>query len=147
MIGVVADSEHAMVAPARRRRPLDVRIMELVGTDWCGNDAPPLTNRNVYVHDDGVTRVFSTIDDGGFVGIGYPDEWQVIMRTRAARLFAWWTFKVWVASWFGLREHIYYRALNHRVGNGWRFSYKRHRPSDSVWVSSHDEWRSHRPNG
>ena len=66
------------------------------------------------------------------------------MRTHAARLFAWWTFKVWVASWFGLREAIYYRALHHKLGGSWRLDYKRHKPSDRVWVSSYDEWKASR---
>ena len=121
--------------------PLDQRILDLVGTDWCGNGAPPMTNRSVYVIDDQVTRVFSTVDDGGFVGIGYPDEWHVIMRTEAARVLALWTIWLWVCDWFGLRSAIYYRALHHRVGKGWRLDYKRRgRWRRHVQLTSHDEW-------
>lgn len=125
----------------RQRKPLDLRLMEIFGTDWCGNDAPPLTNRKIYVKDDGVHRVFSMQDDGGFVGIGYPDEWHVIMRTEAARAFALWTLWVWACDWFGLRSAIYYRALHHRVKGSWRLDYKRRgRWRKNVRLSSYDEW-------
>ena len=127
---------------ARNRRPLARRIMEITGTDWCGNDSPPMTARSVYVKDDGVIRVFSMIDDGGFVGIGYPDEWHVIMRTKAARMFAWWTFTLWVKDWFGLRSWAYYTALHKNVRGGrWRLwrPYGRRTRALTRW-SSHDEW-------
>jgi hypothetical protein len=90
-----------------KHRSLDRRVMDLLGTDWCGTSVPPLgANQHLYVRDDAVTRVFSMWDDGGFVGIGYPDEWQTHMRTKAARLFALWTLKMWVFDWFGLRSHL-----------------------------------------
>jgi hypothetical protein len=127
----------------KRRTPLHRRVMDLTGTDWCGNGAPPMTNRKVYVKDDGVHRVFSTIDDGGFVGIGYPDEWHVIMRTEAARAFALWTLWVWACDWFGLRSAIYYRALQKSVRGSWRLDYKRRgRWRKNVRLSSYDEWRA-----
>lgn len=116
--------------------------MRVTGTEWCGNrEAPPLTHRVTYVQDDGVTRVFSTIDDGGFVGIGYPDEWHVIMRTKAARMFAWWILRLWVTNWFGLRERVYFRALHHKVGRGWRLTYKPNRVNKLTHRTTHEQWR------
>jgi hypothetical protein len=138
----VSDDVKAMIATGRKRRPLDQRIMDLTGTDWCGNGSPPLTNRKVYVYDDGVHRVFSTVDDGGFIGVGYPDQWHVIMRTEAARVFALWVLWLWVLDWFGLRSAIYYRALQHRVKGRWRLDYKRRgRWQKRLRLSSHDEWK------
>jgi len=117
------------------------RLMDALGTQWCGNKAPPLTNRSLYVREDGgLTRVFATVDDGGWVGVGYPDDWQVIMRTRSAHLFAWWVFKTWVADWFGLRSAIYYRALHRWCSGSWKRPGRRDR--ELVRVSSYDEWRS-----
>jgi hypothetical protein len=126
----------------RRRRSLDTRIMDALGNEWCGNTCPPLANRQTYVHDDGVTRVFSMMDDGGFVGIGYPDEWHVIMRTKAARLFAWWTFKTWAAGWFGLREFIWYRALHHKCHGKWRAPSFKH--PTTVWTITPEEAHAER---
>lgn len=133
-------SDGRQATKGRPRVALDQRMMTLFGTDWCGNDAPPLTNRKMYVHDDGVYRVFSMVDDGGFVGVGYPDQWHVIMRTEAARWFAWWTFKTWVTDWFGLRSHLYYVALHHKVKGEWKLSPYRHKRR--VWPSSHDAWHA-----
>lgn len=116
--------------------------MDLLGTDWCGASFPPLTNRSLYVRDEEITRVFATWDDGGFVGIGYPDEWQTHMRWKTARMFTWWVLRTWAADWFGLRSHIYYRALSHSVKGTWRPKY----PNENRLTrrSSHDEWKATR---
>jgi len=119
-------------------KPLDRRVMDLLGTDWCGHSAPPLANRRIYIRDDDVTRVFATWDDGGFVGIGYPNEWQTHMRTKAARMFAWWMLRCWLADWCGLRSHLYYRALSHSVKGTWNPHYPRSSPLTRR--SSFDEW-------
>lgn len=117
--------------------------MDVTGRPWGGSSSPPLgTHQSLYVHDDDVTRVFSMIDDGGFVGIGYPTEWQVIMRTKAARMFAWWTFKLLVGDWFGLRSWLYYTALHRSVRGGrWklRLPYGK-RTRALTRLSSYDEW-------
>lgn len=115
-------------------------LMDVLGRDWCGNAGPPLGNRRVYVHDNGVHRVFSMQDDGGFVGIGYPDEWHVIMRTEAARIFAWWTFKVWLCDWCGLRSRIWYVALHRSVSGKWKWHPYKHRKH--VWQSSYEAWQT-----
>lgn len=101
-------------------RKLDRQIMDKLGTDWCGTTAPPMTNRTIYVQEEGVTRVFSRIEDGGFVGIGYLTDWHVIMRSQSARIFAWWTIKMWIFDWFGLRTNLWYRALNHHLNGTWK---------------------------
>lgn len=123
----------------RRRRPLHRFLLDALGDGWCGGGAPPCSHRSMYVYDDGVHRVFSTMDDGGFVGIGYPDEWHVTMRTRAARMFALWMLRNWVADWFGLRSAIWYRALHRAVKGKWAL-----RPYPSCRChtrrSSHAEW-------
>jgi len=121
----------------RRRRPLDQRIMAMVGNEWCGNDCPPLDHRSLYVKEDGVTRVFATTNDGFEVGIGYPDHWHVIMRRESARMFAWWVFVTWVRDWFGLRTKLYYAALHHRVRGEWKWTPHKH--ARTVHRSSH-EW-------
>jgi hypothetical protein len=139
---MAAHNAECVAANKRPRKRLDQRLMELSGTDWCGNDAPPLTNRKMYVYDDGVYRVFTMQDDGGFVGIGYPNEWHCIIRTKAARLFALWTLKVWVADWFGLRSWLYYIALHHRVGHKWSLEpMKWHRRTRSLTRrATYEEW-------
>lgn len=126
--------------PKRRRKRPDERIMDLVGREWCGNRATPLTNRSCYIHDDGVTRVFATWDDGGFIGIGYPDQWQTHMRTKAARLFAWWVLRTWVADWFGLRSRIYYIALHHKCDGRWKLVPYPHRKT--TWRVTPDTWQA-----
>lgn len=138
-------AQKAAMTGQRSRVPLTRRIMEATGNKWGGGIAnPPLSNHGVYVKDDGLIRVFSMQDDGGFVGIGYPNEWHVIMRTKAARLFAWWTFKMWVVDWFGLRSWAYYVALHKDVRGGrWRlwYPYARRTRALTRW-SSYEEWQA-----
>lgn len=127
----------------RKRRSLHRWLMDVTGNEWCGSAGPPLANHSIYVHDDGVTRVFSMQDDGGFVGIGYPDEWHVIMRTKAARMFAWWTFKLWLRDWCGLRQWVWYTALHRSVGGKWEplwWLRNERRTAKFTRPSSHDEW-------
>lgn len=134
----------AAITGKRHRKRLTRRIMDATGNEWGGSASPPLSNRSIYVKDDGVYRVFSMVDDGGFVGIGYPDQWHVIMRTKAARMFAWWTFKVWLADWCGLRSWAYYVALHAHVDHKWKLRpYKEahKRTRRMTHLSSHDEWR------
>jgi len=125
----------------RYRPRLSRLLMNVLGHDWCGHKGPPLGgHQSIYVADDGVTRVFSMQDDGGFVGIGYPDEWQVIMRTKAARMFAWWTFKMWLKDLCGFRSWLYYLAL-HAELHEWKLRpYPRSGPLTRL--SSHEEWRA-----
>jgi hypothetical protein len=64
------------------------------------------------------------------------------MRTKAARIFALWTLKMWALDWFGLRSHLYYRALSHSVKGTWNPKYPRQ--GRLTRLSSHEEWRSER---
>lgn len=130
----------AAAAPRKRRRKLDAWAMDVIGNEWCGNGGPPLDHRSVYVYDDGVYRVFSMLNDGHEVGIGYPDEWHVIMRRKAVRMLAWWTFKLWVTDWFGLRSALWYRALHHKVKGEWKLRPYPNSNRLTRW-SSYDEWR------
>ncbi len=113
------------------------RVMTLTGS----NGGTPLEGHREYIADDGVHRVFSMVDDGGFVGIGYPDQWHVIMRTKAARMFALWTLRVWLADWCGLRSAIYYRALGRATGGSWQRPGSPRRVRALTARSSYDEWR------
>jgi hypothetical protein len=113
-----------------------------IGREGHSGPMPPLdhwVNDTLYVKDDGVTRVFSMQDDGGFVGIGYPDEWHVIMRWGCARMFAWWVLRRWVQDWFGLRSALYFRALNAKVNGSWK-RLGPPRRARGTRRSSHDEW-------
>lgn len=134
-------ADEMKAATGRQRRPLDRRVMDLTGNEWCGNAGPPMDHRNLYVHDDGVTRVFATLNDGAEVGIGYPDEWHVIMRTKAARMLAWWVFKLWLKDWLGLRSWAYYVALHRSVRGRWRIRPYGKRPT-LTRPSSFEEWAS-----
>lgn len=104
------------------RETMAERVMRLTGDEWCGHDAPPggaHNGMNVSEPHDGVVRVIVSLNDGHEVGIGWPNEWHVIMRTETARLFALWVLKEWVRRWFGLRDALYYRALSAKGGKGW----------------------------
>jgi hypothetical protein len=122
----------------RSRKPLHRWMMERLGNEWCGNYGPPRDNRNLYIHDDGLYRVFSMNNDGFEVGIGYPNEWQVFMRWQAARMFAWWVFKMWVIDWFGLRTELWYMALHRSVGSEWKW--RKYRHPNKVWKTTFDAW-------
>lgn len=113
------------------------RMMETLGNEWGGNANPPRAHRTLYVHDDGLYRVFATENDGYEVGIGYPDKWQVFMSWKAARMFAWWVLKIWVVDWFGFRTYLWYRALFRSVHGRWE---KPRKHPKSVWKSSYDDW-------
>ncbi len=112
------------------------RVMRLIGTEWCGSVHMPRDHRSLYIDDEGVTRVFVTSNDGADVGIGYPDEWQVFVRWKAARLFAWWVLRIHVADWFGFRTWLYKVALHRSVRGEWRWRW----PAVATRRSSYDEW-------
>jgi hypothetical protein len=89
----------------------------------------------------GVTRVVASVDDGGFVGIGYPDEWHCIIRLHTARLFALWVARQWLSDWCGLRSAVWYRALHRQVSGSWARLGKPHRTfaRPSSWEEYHAE--------
>jgi hypothetical protein len=126
----------------KSRKPLPRLLMDLLGRDWCGNSNPPRDNRSIYIHDDQVIRVFSTSNDGFEVGIGYPDQWHLFIRWEAAKIFAKWVLKIWIADWFGLRTHLWYVALHRQVKGEWKLIPYHHPPC--VWKSSYEEWESER---
>jgi len=125
---------------------LNDRIHELVSEDWGGSRcAPPGSTQKLYVLEknpkmtftlrdfenaekerergNGVVYVFSALDEGSSVGIGYLDNWHVILSVPTTMRLAWfvlWT--VWVkATWFGLKRFIYFNTL-HRMVEGWKKS-------------------------
>lgn len=136
-------NEVAEVPAFRKPRRGAKTAMRLFGAvrEGHGGPMPPLDSwatPTLYLKEDGVTRVFSMTDDGGYVGIGYPDEWQVMMRWRAARLFAWWVLRQHARNWFGLRSALYFRALHAYCSGSWgRLGTPRRRLTRT---SSHDEW-------
>lgn len=133
------DDANKAVSVGKHRRKLDQWLMDTFGRDWCGSSGPPTDNRKVYIHDGSVTRVFVTTNDGFEVGIGYPDEWHVIMRRKAALHLACFVFKIYLFDWFGLRSWIYYRALHHAVDGEWKLHpYPKYRKQ--VWISSYEKW-------
>ena len=110
------------------------RIMNLVGSHFGGNAAPPgdwMALRYNYESAEGgrgcadsaaLPRSLhyscaSITDDGFVVMFGYCHEWKWSMSFRDALRFAlWMVFRVWaVEQWFGLRRWIYYRALHETV--------------------------------
>jgi hypothetical protein len=110
---------------AIRQRSLPEFAMALLGVRWCGNNCPPTGgNQSLWVHqkvDFDDVRVISFIDDGGWVGIGTPNDWHTTsIRPATMRRMAAWILWQWARDWFGLRSDIYYRALHRKVSGNWR---------------------------
>lgn len=135
-------SEAQQVVTGRRRRSLDRWVMDVLGNEWCGSAHPPMDHRTLYVQEGGVHRVFSLQNDGFDVGIGYPDQWHVIMSSRTIRLFVRWWLRQVAADWFGLRSWLWYTALHRCTSGRWKFDPYRaaRRRKKIVRPSSHDEW-------
>lgn len=120
---------------------IETKIMEIVGKDFAGNDAPPYP-RPLYYRCDGNgllrvetcdrdTQVISSNNDGFEVWFGWGDHWKHHMGEAEVRALFWWLLWEWYAKarWFGLRRPIYYWALRRHVR---RFQRRTHRPADPV---------------
>ncbi len=66
-----------------RSATIEDRLYDLLGDEFCGNTTMPLDHRSLkWTSDGGVDRVFVFLNDAFEVGIGYPDEWQVMLRRK-----------------------------------------------------------------
>lgn len=117
-------------------------MVDLLGDDEHGDGqrSPPGAGAKVYVETNGTGRsprsrksvpyeemtnpsrkgllyVFSALEDGGEIGIGWPDKWHVILNGGVALRLAWFILWTWWArgTWFGLRRRIWYWGLRRRI--------------------------------
>lgn len=121
----------------------------LLSEDHCGNEAPPGSTTKLYVEEHLGNRlavrkfvsyeemtddrrkhlihVFAALDDGGSIGIGRPDEWNIIMDTKVALHLAWFVLWTWWAkgTWFGLKRAIWYSTLR-RIIRGYKLEGRHH---------------------
>ena len=106
------------------------RIMDAVGTEFCGNRIPPQP-RTVYYSDDGSGRevprgtreayVLASNNDGFELWLGTPHKWYHHMGEREVRLLTRYLLWDWYvkARWLGLRRPLYYWALHRHLAK-WR---------------------------
>lgn len=114
-------------------KTLNDRIHSALSEEWCGNkDHPPGSTQKIYVlegvksqeisgevaHRDhhtlpGCVYVFSGLNDGFEVGIGFLDQWHCMLRRPTALRLAWFILWTWWAKgqWFGLKRVIWYGTL------------------------------------
>lgn len=125
------------------------RIMNLTGTEWCGNKQVPTPEplysisggRKTRFHrghdaqydrDRDLVHVFTTNNDSFELWIGHPNRWLFHCRRKEARrlavyiLWDWWIR----TEWFGLRRWAYYRALRVEVQRHKRLMVEARRPTD-----------------
>lgn len=96
-------------------------LYHVASQQWCGSDHEPLDHRHLQFESDGVKRVFSFFDGVHEVGIGYPTEWQVIMRSRDFnRMVRWYLWHRVVTDWLGFRTRLWYWLLHRRIQNNQR---------------------------
>ena len=100
----------------RSRKPIEDRLYEALGGQWCGNTTAPMDNRAYrWGHDGDDYRVVSQGEDGSAVWIGTAHEWHTSMSLQRFRRIAMWTLWQWAwGDWFGLRTRIWYRLLRRR---------------------------------
>lgn len=107
---------------------LERKIMETVGSEFGGSDAPPFPRPLRYVTYGGKriirvdessadTQVIASNNDGFELWFGWGDRWTHHMRQEEVRALFWRLLWEWYAKarWFGLRRPIYYWALHREV--------------------------------
>ena len=109
------------------------KVMEIVGTDWCGSANPP-ESRTLY-HEGGrevaqptdESYVISSNNDGCELWFGTRHRWYFHMNQREVRLLFKYLLVDWYikARWLGLRRPIYYWALHHEIASWKKRSEKR----------------------
>jgi hypothetical protein len=121
---VASMEKHPRVARVRRFvfRPFWQRVYNVTGTDWCGNNSPPLVDKTLLKYNfeddpkawDGKAYSVATfVEDGHEIGFGYGDEWKwfidrkVFSKIVRRYIFIW----AW-HNWFGLRDWLYFKALH-----------------------------------
>ncbi len=96
---------------------LENRLYDLLGDEFCGGTTMPLDHRALkWRSEDGVDRVFVFLNDAFEVGVGYPDQWQAIIRREDWHKMMRWYLRQWAfGEWFGLRRWAWYKLLHRRV--------------------------------
>ena len=91
-------------------------LFKKLSSDWCGNDAAPLTNASMTIKSKhGTEEVISFVDDAGEIGLGYPNKWHHIYhRDDFHKLVMWYLSKWALVDWFGLRRSIWFWLLSRR---------------------------------
>jgi len=108
-------------------RPFWQRVYNFTGTDWGGNNSPPLVDKTIYKYDfhsdskawDGQAYSVATfIDDGHEIGFGYHNHWKMFIdRKIFAKIVRRYIF-IWAYyNWFGLRNWLYFKALHKIVSD------------------------------
>lgn len=98
-------------------KKLENRLFELLSTEWCGNDSPPLRYKKLtYGRKWGGESIVSFENDSGELGFGYPDKWKMFIDRKDFHIIVRWYLKQWSwGEWFGLRRWIWYKLLHRRV--------------------------------
>lgn len=98
-------------------RSLEGLIYHGLSEHWGGNDMVPLDHRTLYITEkNGCDYVFSFLNDSFDIGIGYPNQWHVILRRETIHSFIFWYLRQWVfGGWLGIRRWIWYKMLRRRV--------------------------------
>lgn len=93
------------------------RLYHILSTKWCGNEVPPLDHETLYVDDPhGCKYVFSFLNDSFEIGIGYPSQWNTILRRETIHKFIrWYLFKYVFIEWLGIRRWLWYKLLHRSV--------------------------------
>lgn len=102
-----------------RRRSFEAWLYDALGDEWCGTTGPPANHLVLYVDDQhmrDLKYVFSTVNDGFELGIGYPSQWLCILRKEVCLKLAWFIlWRWWIrGTWFGLKPLTWYWLLNRR---------------------------------
>lgn len=73
--------------------------------------------RQAEIQKNGLVYVFTALEDGHEIGIGWPDKWHVILNGGVALRLAWFILWTWWArgTWFGLKRRIWYWGLRRRI--------------------------------
>ena len=124
---IASMEKHPRIARIKRfiHRPFWQRVYNLTGTDWGGNNSPPLVGKTILKYDfhedksswDGKAYSVATFfEDGHEIGFGYYDAWKwSIDRKVFAKIVRRYVFiQVWY-NWFGLRHWLYFKALHNIV--------------------------------
>lgn len=100
-----------------KRLPLEDRLFDALGTEWCGGTHPPMDRMTLTVNgtERGVEHVYAVGNDGFELWIGYPDKWLFHTGRRGAKALTWFLIRWWVGEWFGIRRWLWYKLLTRRI--------------------------------
>jgi hypothetical protein len=117
MVDLLGDDQHG----DGQRSPPGAAAKVYVATNGTGRE--PRTRKLVSYAEmtdpnrKGLLYVFSALEDGHEIGIGWPDKWHVILNGGTALHLAWFILWTWWArgTWFGLKRRIWYWGLRRRI--------------------------------